>query len=259
MAHKYQSLLVDGRAVEFRAIPGDLNLPVLVLLHEGLGCVSLWRDFPDQLSEATDHPIFVYSRFGYGGSAPAPLPWPTDYMQREGIEVLPKLLTAAGIEDCVLVGHSDGASIALANAGAVQDDRVRGLILMAPHVFAEECGLNSIREIGQQYAAGLRERLAKYHGDNVDCAFRGWSESWTSPAFAEWNLEALLPAIDVPLLQIQGVDDQYGTLAQLRAIAAGVSGPCQTEVLERCRHAPQFEQTERTLSLMADFLDAHDL
>ena len=259
MSNKYQSLSIDGRAVEFRAIPGDLNLPVLVLLHEGLGCVSLWRDFPDQLSEATDHPIFVYSRFGYGGSAPAPLPWPTDYMQREGIEVLPKLLSAAGIEDCVLVGHSDGASIALANAGAVQDDRVRGLIVMAPHVFAEECGLNSIREIRQQYAAGLRERLAKYHGDNVDCAFRGWSESWTSPAFAEWNLEALLPAIDVPLLQIQGVDDQYGTLAQLRAIAAGVSGPCQTEVLEHCRHAPQFEQTERTLALMVDFLNAHDL
>jgi pimeloyl-ACP methyl ester carboxylesterase len=259
MSNKYQSLSIDGRAVEFRAIPGDLNLPVLVLLHEGLGCVSLWRDFPDQLSEATDHPIFVYSRFGYGGSAPAPLPWPTDYMQREGIEVLPKLLSAAGIEDCVLVGHSDGASIALANAGAVPDDRVRGLIGMAPHVFAEECGLNSIREIRQQYAAGLRERLAKYHGDNVDCAFRGWSESWTSPAFAEWNLEALLPAIDVPLLQIQGVDDQYGTLAQLRAIAAGVSGPCQTEVLEHCRHAPQFEQTERTLALMVDFLNAHDL
>jgi len=252
-----QFLPVAGRRLAFRAVPGDLNLPVLVLLHEGLGCVELWRDFPEQLNEATGHPVLLYSRFGYGASDPQPLPWPLDYMQREGLLVLPAVLTAAGIEDCVLLGHSDGASIALANAGGVDDPRVRGLIVMAPHVFAESCGLDSIRAVQSQYDEGLRDRLAKYHGANVDCAFRGWSESWTAPGFADWDLRPLLNGITQPLLQIQGVDDQYGTAAQLRAIEAGVRGSCQTALLDNCRHAPQFEQPAQTLALICGFLERH--
>ena len=249
-------LEIAGRRLEFRALAGDVRRPVIVLLHEGLGCVALWRDFPEKLAEATGHPVFAYSRFGYGASDPEPLPWPLDYMQREGLRSLPAVLRAAGIEDCVLLGHSDGASIALANAGGVADPRVRGLIVMAPHVFAEACGLASIQALRAEYAAGLRARLAKYHGNNVDCAFRGWSESWTAPEFKDWDLRPLLGGITVPLLQIQGVDDQYGTAAQLRAIAAAVTGPCHTAVLADCRHAPQFEQTAQTLDLIREFLAA---
>lgn len=259
MGNTYQSLAIEGGPVEFRVLPGDMNLPVLVLLHEGLGCVALWRDFPDRLNEATGHPVLLYSRVGYGGSAPRALPWPLDYMQREGVDVLPQVLAAAGIEECVLVGHSDGASIALAYAGGVEDSKASALVVMAPHVFTEESGLASIRAVRGQYVEGLREKLATYHGENVDCAFRGWSEVWTHPDFKAWNIEAFLPGITVPVLQIQGADDQYGTSAQLRAIEHGVTGPCQSELLANCRHAPQFEQAARTVELITRFLERHGL
>ena len=249
------SLEVLGRKLECLHLDGDTTRPTLVLLHEGLGCVALWRDFPQRLAATTGCAVFAYSRFGYGGSDAEPLPWPLDYMQREGRDVLPRLLAAAGINDCVLVGHSDGASIALVHAATSGRAKVRGVVVMAPHVFAEDCGLESIAAVRGQYETGLRERLAKYHGANVDCAFRGWSESWLHPDFRQWNLEGFLPEISAPVLQIQGVDDQYGTAAQLQAIAAGVSGPCETHLLEDCRHAPQFEQPERTLALIQGFID----
>ena len=249
------SLEVLGRKLECLHLDGDTTRPTLVLLHEGLGCVALWRDFPQRLAATTGCAVFAYSRFGYGGSDAEPLPWPLDYMQREGRDVLPRLLAAAGINDCVLVGHSDGASIALVHAATSGRAKVRGVVVMAPHVFAEDCGLESIAAVRGQYETGLRERLAKYHGANVDCAFRGWSESWLHPDFRQWKLEGFLPQVTAPVLQIQGVDDQYGTAAQLQAIAAGVSGPCETHLLEDCRHAPQFEQPERTLALIQGFID----
>ena len=248
------SLEVLGRKLECLHLDGDTTRPTLVLLHEGLGCVALWRDFPQRLAAATGCAVFAYSRFGYGGSDAAPLPWPLDYMQREGRDVLPGVLAAAGIGDCVLVGHSDGASIALVHAATSGRVKVRGVVVMAPHVFAEDCGLESIANVRGQFDAGLRHKLAKYHGANVDCAFRGWSESWLHPDFRRWNLEGFLPEITAPVLQIQGVDDQYGTAAQLQAIAAGVSGPCETHLLEDCRHAPQFEQPELTLALIEEFI-----
>ena len=251
---KTEALEVDGRRIEYTKLDGDPGRPTLVLLHEGLGCVALWRDFPVRLAAATGQPIFVYSRFGYGGSEAEPLPWRLDYMQHEGSETLPRVLAAAGIGACVLIGHSDGASIALVNAGTAGRATVRGVVAMAPHVFAEDCGLDSITAVRNQYVSGLRDRLARYHGQNVDCAFRGWSESWLHPAFRHWNLRPLLPGITAPVLQIQGEDDQYGTVAQLEAIAAGVSGSCETHLLPDCRHAPQFEQPERTLELIAGFL-----
>ena len=251
---KTDLLEVDGRRIEYLKLDGDPTRPTLVLLHEGLGCVALWRDFPARLAAATGHPVFVYSRHGYGGSDPEPLPWPLDYMQREGREVLPRVLAAAHIEASILIGHSDGASIALVHAATTGKPAVRGVVAMAPHVFAEACGLDSIAVVREQYESGLRDKLAKYHGQNVDCAFRGWSESWLNPQFQHWNLESFLPALTAPVLLIQGVDDQYGTARQLEAIAAGVTGPCEMHLLEDCRHAPQFEQAERTLALIAGFV-----
>ena len=250
------SLLSDGhRHYECLHIAGDPAQPTLVLLHEGLGCVALWRDFPQHLAAATGHPVFAYSRLGYGKSSPAALPWPLDYMEREGMYGLPRLLDLAGIGDCVLVGHSDGASIALVNAGVVSDSRVRGAIVMAPHVFAEEIGLANIALAREAYVTGdLREKLAKYHGENVDCAFHGWCDSWLHPAFRHWNIEHVLPGIRAPLLQIQGEGDQYGTTAQLMAIERGVRGRCTTLLLPACRHAPQFEQPTATLQACVEFL-----
>ncbi len=249
-------LAVPGGELEYCRFDGDPARPTIVLLHEGLGCLALWRDFPERLAAATGLNAFAYSRFGYGGSSPAALPWPIDYMQREGLHGLPAVLDAAGIRECVLLGHSDGASIALVHAGGVQDPRVRGVIVLAPHVFVEPAtGLPAIREARRQYAAGdLRARLARYHGANVDCAFRGWCDSWLHPAFVTWNIEAYLGGIEVPVLQIQGEGDQYGSIEQLRRIERHVRGPVMTHVLAECRHAPQFDQPERTLSLVTDFM-----
>lgn len=249
------TLTVAGRDLECLHIAGDPALPTLVLLHEGLGCVALWRDFPARLAAATGHPVFAYSRPGYGASSPMPLPWPLDYMQREGTLGLPALLEAAGLTQCVLFGHSDGASIALVHAGRLAAPRVQGVIVMAPHVFTEDAGLASIALAREAFRDGdLRARLAKYHGANVDCAFQGWCDSWLHPDFRQWNIEDVLPGIRTPLLQIQGEDDQYGSPAQLEAIARGVSGPCTTLLLPDCRHAPHIEQPQATLDAVAGFL-----
>lgn len=248
-------LAVPGGQVEYIRVDGDPCKPTLVLLHEGLGCVALWRDFPARLAAATGASVFAYSRSGYGRSSERALPWPLDYMEIEGTRGLPAVLAAAGIGECVLFGHSDGASIALVHSGLVRDPRVSGVIVLAPHVFAEPMGLESIAQARLAYAEGdLRAKLARYHGDNVDCAFHGWCDSWLHPDFARWNIEHVLPGIRVPLLQIQGEDDQYGSQAQLEAIASAVGGPCTTLLLADCRHAPQFEQPARTLEASVDFV-----
>ncbi len=247
-------LQVGEFSLEILTIPGKSGAPTLVLLHEGLGCVALWRDFPARLAASTGCPVLAWSRQGYGNSSPRVLPWPLDYMQQEGL-ALSGVLDAAGIGDCILIGHSDGASIALVAAGTASDARIRGLVVMAPHVFTEPGGLESIQTARQAYEQGdLRQRLQKYHGANVDCAFRGWSESWLHPDFLDWNIESFLAGIRVPVLQIQGRDDQYGTVAQLEAVARQASSTVVTHVLEDCRHAPQFEQPELTLKLIAAFV-----
>lgn len=227
-----------------------------MLLHEGLGCVAMWKDFPERLAAATGCNVFAYSRAGYGRSSAISLPRPLDYMQREGLEVVSPILTAMNFSCCVLIGHSDGASIAIVNAGGVRDPRVRGLVLMAPHVFAEETGLRSIEQARIAYAeTNLRERLAKYHGANVDNAFKGWCDAWLDPGFRAWNIEHFLPPIAVPSLLIQGVDDQYGTRLQLDRIAGQVKGEVETQLLADCKHAPHFEQPERTLQLNQAFVN----
>jgi len=251
-------LTLDGRRLEyvwFGPPPGGEG-PCLVLLHEGLGSIALWRDFPEKLAAATGCRVLVYSRLGYGASDPCDLPRPLDYMQREAREGVPRVLAALGVGECVLIGHSDGGSIALAYAGGPDTARLRGLILEAPHVFVEDFGLRAIAAARDAYAQGdLRARLQKYHSRDVDCAFWGWCDAWLDPDFRRWNIENFLPNVRAPCLVLQGADDQYGTLAQVEAIEKGVRGPVETRVLADCGHSPHVDQTQATLEAMAAFID----
>lgn len=231
--------------------------PTLVFLHEGLGSVSVWRDFPARVAAATGMGAFVYSRLGYGGSDPVPLPRPVSYMHDEALAVLPEVLDLAGIRSCVLFGESDGASIALvfAGSGLPQSRRVLALVLEAPHLFVEELSLKTIAAAREAYEKGaLRERLARHHGANVDVAFRGWNDVWLDPAFRRWSIEESLPRVRVPSLVIQGEDDGYGTLAQVDAIERGSSGPVTRLVLPRCGHAPHRDLPDEVLSAVTAFL-----
>lgn len=248
------SLSVNGVALEYRRVAGDPQRPVLVLLHEGLGCVALWRDFPERLAAATGRSVFVYSRAGYGGSDPAVLPRPLEYMSLEATDVLPDVLEQAQIREFTLVGHSDGGSIALVYAGVVRDPGLQSIVTLAPHVFAEQSGVDAIAAIAEVYATGaLRERLEKYHGKNVDCAFRGWCDSWLHPDFLHWSVEHTLDGINVPILQIQGRDDEYGTIEQLNRIENRVSSQVTTLLLDDCGHAPHLERPKETLAAINDF------
>ncbi len=248
-------IAAGGRKLECRTWGGSpADKPTIVLLHEGLGSIGLWRSFPEKLAERTGYCVFAYSRGGYGQSGPVPLPRPLDYMTREAVEVLPQVLGAIGFKRGILLGHSDGASIAAIYAGSVKDFRVRGLCLISPHFFTEPEGLSSIAEAKVQYETGdLRQRLARHHAD-VDNAFWGWNGAWLDPGFKSWNIEDGVAYIRVPVLAIQGRQDQYGTLAQIEALAKGSYAPVDAEILENCKHSPHIEQPERTLEVVSDFL-----
>jgi pimeloyl-ACP methyl ester carboxylesterase len=247
-------LLACGARLEAVAYgPPPEQTPTIVMLHEGLGCVALWRDFPQKLAAATGLGVFAYSRAGYGGSDPVDLPRPLDYMAHEARFSLPAALDAIGIKRGILLGHSDGASIAAIYAGEHGDERIKGLVLMAPHLFTEAMGLASIAAARTAYETGdLRAKLAKYHA-HVDCAFRGWNDAWLDPGFKAWNIEDAVGRWRIPSLVIQGADDQYGTLKQVRAIEARSPTPVQSLILEACRHSPQFDQPQATLEAIARF------
>jgi len=244
---------VAGHRLECVRIRGAKRAPTLVFLHEGLGSVALWKDFPARIAAATGCPVLVYSRAGYGRSSPATLPRATDYMHVEALTVLPELLDQLGIADPVLIGHSDGASIALLHAGSGRRP-VRALVALAPHVFVEDMSIASIAEVRRQYdTTDLRQRLARRHAD-PDAAFRGWNDIWRAPAFRSWNIEACLPGVRCPLLMIQGRDDEYGSAAQLDAIERQVGGKVARIELADCRHSPHRDQPEATLAAIADFV-----
>ena len=228
--------------------------PALVLLHDGLGSVGLWRSVPQALHETTGRRVVTYSRAGYGHSGPASMPRRVDYMHHEADVVLPAVLAALGIERPVLVGHSDGGSIALLTAGGgLPLDR---LVLLAPHVIVEDITVASIAAAREAYATtDLRERLGRHH-DDVDAAFRGWNDIWLSPEFRSWDIADRLPAITVPVLVIQGLDDPYGTTRQLDLIEAGVSGPFERLLVPDVGHAPHLEAPDRVLPVIASFLAA---
>ncbi|MCW3476646.1 alpha/beta fold hydrolase [Limobrevibacterium gyesilva] len=246
-------ITLDGKRIETAWWgPGPDVAPTLVLLHEGLGCVALWRGFPEKLAAATGFGVFAYSRLGYGTSDPVPLPRPVSYMHDEARDMLGRVLDAAGIRRCILVGHSDGASIAALYAGGVQDFRVRGLALLSPHYFVEAICLDAIAQARTAYETGdLRARLARYH-DNVDVAFRGWNGAWLDPAFRAWDITDALAHIRVPVLQLQGLDDPYGTVAQPHIAEEVAYCPVETVLLD-AKHAPQFEAPTESLSAITDF------
>jgi pimeloyl-ACP methyl ester carboxylesterase len=247
-------VVANGKRLEAVAYgPQPAAAPTIVMLHEGLGCVALWRDLPEKLAARTGLGVFVYSRAGYGRSDPVDLPRPLDYMTREARFSLPEVLDAIGFRRGVLLGHSDGASIAAIYAGAHDDERVEGLVLIAPHVFTEPSGLASIAEARLAYVAGdLHRKLAKYHA-HVDSAFLGWNRAWLDPSFEAWNIEEYVDRWQVPSLLIQGADDQYGTIAQTEAIERRTPAPVESLVLDGCRHAPHLEKPQATLDKVAAF------
>ncbi|WP_108836066.1 alpha/beta fold hydrolase [Tateyamaria sp. Alg231-49] len=233
--------------------PSPAEAPTLVLLHEGLGSLGLWRDWPAQLAERTGKGVLAFSRAGYGRSTPVNLPRPLDYMTLEATEVLRPVLDAAGVRACLLLGHSDGATIAGIYAGSVSDMRVRGLILMAPHFFTEPEGLAAIRAAGGAYAGGdLKEKLTRHH-DHPDIAFYGWHDAWMDPGFVDWNVADAIDHWRVPSLVIQGAADPYGTLAQVHEVEERAYAPVETLILEGCGHAPHKERQEEVTAEIAAF------
>ena len=247
-------LLVNRRRLEYQWIGATTRAaPVLVFLHEGLGSVALWRDFPARVAAATGCAALIYSRYGYGGSEKLAGPRGVGYMHEEALETLPALLAELGIAEPLLIGHSDGASIALIHAGARRWN-LRGLVLEAPHVFVEDVTVTSIAAAKEAWrTTDLRQRLARYH-DDVDGAFTGWNDIWLHPDFRAWNIEETLPRIDCPVLVIQGADDEYGTPAQLDAIERQVSGPVELLLLSDCKHSPHRDQPEATLAAIVRFV-----
>ncbi|MEX3016781.1 alpha/beta fold hydrolase [Gymnodinialimonas hymeniacidonis] len=228
----------------------------IVLLHEGLGCVALWRDFPQRLQEATGLPVLAYSRAGYGQSDPDDLPRPLNWMTREAVEVLPQVLASFGLSQPILLGHSDGATIAAIYAGRqslLGAPPLLAAVLMAPHFFTEEMGLAEIARAGEAFrTSDMAARMAKYHRD-PEATFRGWADAWLDPEFREWNVEHALDGVTCPVLAIQGREDQYGTLAQIEVVSRRVA-TAQTMVLDACQHVPHLEQSEAVLEIIGQFM-----
>ncbi len=256
---RFVTLPWAGREVriEHRWIaPERTDAPLMVFLHEGLGSVSMWRDFPQRVCQATGMRGLVYSRPGYGASSPRPPneQWAPDFMHRQAHEVLPAMLTALGVDAAAqpvwLFGHSDGASIALLYAARFPA-QVAGLVVLAPHILVEDLSIQGIEAARQAYIqTDLRQRLARHH-DDPDSAFWGWNRVWLSPAFSSWNISNELPTIQAPVLAIQGVDDEYGTLAQVHGIANVLPGT-QVLALPACGHSPHRDQPDAVLAAVTD-------
>ncbi len=249
-----EPLTYQGHRLDHRWIDGTAPAaPTLVFLHEGLGSIGLWRDFPERVAAATGAPTLVYSRLGHGRSDPFLYRRGMDYLHREALDVLPAVLDHFGIENPVLVGHSDGASIALIHA-ASSGRPVRGLVLEAPHSFVEPVTLAGIRDaVEAARTTDLLEKMGRHHND-APALFSAWADTWLTPPFADWNIEALLPAILCPTLVIQGEADEYGTPEQVHAITRQASGPAEGLLLPDCRHTPHRDQPEAVLDATVRFI-----
>ena len=234
--------------------PSSAEAPTFVFLHEGLGCVSMWKNFPARVADATGYGALIYSRAGYGASDPVALPRPVRFMHEEALQTLPLVLEAMQIRDAILVGHSDGGSISLIYAGSLRDRRIRALVLEAPHVFVEDITVRSIANAARSYETDdLKRRLGRYH-KNVDNAFWGWNQVWLNPEFRRWNIEEYLPQIQLPLLVIQGEQDNFGTLRQVELIERGCAGQVQKLILPDCGHSPHRDQPQQVLQVITNFL-----
>ncbi|MDH3738570.1 MAG: alpha/beta hydrolase [Alphaproteobacteria bacterium] len=252
--YSMEHIEVAGHRLEYYwtrpLVDGDT---ALIFLHEGLGSAQLWRDFPSRVADATGHPALVYSRYGYGGSDVLGEPRGVDYMHQEALEALPALREKLGLDRPILIGHSDGASIALIHAGAGRWP-VRGLALMAAHVFVEDQSTTGIEAAKAAYqTTDLPQKLARHHVD-VDKTFFGWNDIWLDPAFRDWNIENVLPAIQCLTLVVQGEDDEYGTMDQVTAIRDQVADPVETLVLANCGHSPHRDQPAQTLDAITGFI-----
>ncbi len=248
-------LTADGQHLEYTWVgPSADAAPTLVFLHEGLGCLAMWRDFPARVVSATGCGAFVYSRAGYGDSAPLERARTLSYLHDEA-RLLPAVLRAMDIERFILIGHSDGASIALLYASSSATSGTLGLVLEAPHIFVEDITIEGIKRTGELYrSTDLAQRLARYHGDQTNAVFWGWYDTWLSPAFRTWNIEACLPGVSCPVLILQGEDDEYGSENQVEAITSQVSGPVELVMLPNCGHTPHRDQQTRVAKAMVDFI-----
>jgi pimeloyl-ACP methyl ester carboxylesterase len=245
---------IGSSRLEYQMIgPRPREAATFVLLHEGLGSVGIWGDFPARLAAATGLGVFAYSRAGYGRSSPAVLPRRVTFMHEEARDVLPHVLHAIGLQRGILLGHSDGASIAAIYAGNVEDHRIRGLVLLAPHFFTEEFGIAEIARMREAYATtDLRARLGKWH-HNPDNAFQSWSGPWLDPAFRTWEITEELAYIRVPILIVQGADDQYGTLRQIEVAKEECTCPVDAVILPATRHVPHREAADGTMKAIVEF------
>ena len=247
-------LHIGSSDLEYRMIgPTPDQAPTIVMLHEGLGSVGLWGDFPDRLQAVTNVCVFAYSRAGYGASTPAKLPRRVDYMHIEALDVLPKLLEQIGFRRGLLLGHSDGASIAAIYAGGVADHRVRGVGMIAPHFIVEDISVRSIEEIKQVFeTTSLKAKLARWHSD-VDNAFYGWNDAWLDPKFRSWDISEYLAYIRVPVAIVQGADDQYGTIRQVEIAKEECYCPLDVTVIPGTGHSPHRDAPEATLNAISEF------
>ena len=245
---------VQSHRIEYELLNGaPPGRPTMVFLHEGLGSVAMWKDFPRECARAAGCQALVYSRYGYGQSDPITAPRAVDYLHDEALKALPELLDKLDVEQPILFGHSDGASISLIHGGGMTRP-VRGIIAMAPHTMVEDIAIQGLEEIKRAYeTTDLRARLARYHAD-PDSAFRGWNDIWLNSAFRTWNIEAYLPQITCPVLAIQGEDDHYGTMEHIDQIERAVPN---TDVLElkECGHSPHRDQPERVIERVTQFVE----
>jgi pimeloyl-ACP methyl ester carboxylesterase len=242
------------KSIELRSDSAATDRPTLVFLHEGLGCIELWRDFPEILCQATGCSGLVYDRKGYGGSEKFEEPWPLDYLQKESLIYLPELLKECNIDHAVLIGHSDGGTIALLTA-AIHGNVVCAIITEAAHVFVEELTIAGIRKAVEAFeTTPLKKKLARYHKENTETIFYRWADRWLSPEFLSWNIERYLPKITCPILVLQGEEDEYGTPAQIQSIVGHVSGPAHSKLIPNCGHVPHFQAKNAVLFEMTQFI-----
>jgi pimeloyl-ACP methyl ester carboxylesterase len=250
-------LRAGGTRLEYNRIPpssSGTTGPTVVMLHEGLGCARLWKRFPVRLADATGLGVFAWSRAGFGRSDPVALPRPLDYLEREE-PMVAEVLAAAGIGRAVLVGHSDGGTIALLHAGSHSASGIVGVVAMAAHVFVEDVTIEGIIETKRAWEdGGLRARLSRWHGENVDCAFHGWCDTWLDPRFRCWNIEERLGRVRIPVLAMQGGGDEYGTAAQVDAIVRGVGGPVEGVMLPNAGHAPHVDAPDAVIQAIRGLL-----
>lgn len=250
--------LPEGRIGARRIDPpggAPADAPVMVFLHEALGCIAMWKNMPERLAAMTGLPALVYDRHGHGLSGPLPRQRKPDYLDRESFDVLPRILAKCGITDPIPVGHSDGGSIALLYASR---HPVRALVSEAAHVFVEEVTLAGIGQAAAVWReTDLPQRLAKYHGDKTEDLFCAWADCWRTDPFPAWNMEAALPGVSCPALIIQGEGDEYGSRAQVDAIAAGISGPATVMMVPDCNHIPHFQAADAVLPAIAEFVAEH--